>query len=62
MGVRIVWPDEMIVRDEQIIMWAKDAIANGEANQDEWDGTVPSAVSLLADIGTITPVRNWWVQ
>lgn len=50
--VRILWPERRWVDFDTLIVWAKDAVANGDA-----DGPVEgleSAITILSDTGAVT--------
>jgi hypothetical protein len=54
MSFRILYPEQRTVSGETIISWATDAIANGEADGEGFDGSVESAMYVLDDAGLVT--------
>jgi hypothetical protein len=54
--VRVIYPERRTVSEETVIGWARDAVANGEA--ESFDGTLDDAMELLEDIGEVTFARG----
>lgn len=54
---RILYPEDQIVSEEQLIQWARDDIANGASSlvEDQTEvRTVEDAIAVLEDSGTVT--------
>ena len=53
----ILYPERRTVSPETIIGWARDAVADGEASADDFDGSLESAKAILEDAGLVTFAR-----
>lgn len=51
--IRIVWPEDRLVSELQVIEWARDDIANGKY-EDVPLPTVVAAMKVLEETGTVT--------
>ena len=51
--IRLIYPEKRTVTAAQVLLWAADALANGET-EDDAAGNVREAVRILEDIGHIT--------
>ena len=53
-----IYPEHGSMTDDQLLMKAKDAIANGLANHEDFDGSIKAAKALLEDVGEFTFVSE----
>lgn len=60
--VYIIWPERRIVPGKTIRLWFSDAIANGDIEPDEVDGSdsLEYCAKALSYAGLITLGRNDW--
>ena len=63
--VKIVWPEQRLVSDATIILWAQDAWVNHHLeNEYDWPvendlDALGAAVELLEDVGDVTFPEDW---
>lgn len=58
--VHILYPEDRWVSPEKIMLWAKDAYADGEIDHEPED--LEDAIEMLQDAGIITVPKKWWVE
>ena len=54
--IKLIYPEKREVSEETLLIWAKDAFADGET--EEIPETVDDAIRILEDIGYITINRR----
>jgi hypothetical protein len=50
--IRVIWPEHRLLSADDVLMYARDAFANGEADREPED--VADAIAILNDLGHFT--------
>jgi hypothetical protein len=57
--IPIIWPERRMVPTETLRNWFSDAVANGEIDAEESDGTLYQMCRALESAGIVTLADGW---